>query len=219
MALQENIISPELLKEISHFESFLFRIGFKRVDGAIYGLLVLSSNALTSEEIEKTLSLSQSAISQSLKTLIHYGAVQTKYLTSKRANVHSANPNALQIVSSIFKKREQEKIQEFKEMAKRAIQIKKNQTTKLDSIVLKRLENIVSTCELAEVVISFVIKLSSTAVSQKLNPVINRLPHLFDLLSGSADNPITPLAGQLSNFLKNTKLARNKTNLDNTKGL
>ncbi|MBT7767441.1 MAG: hypothetical protein HN730_09805, partial [Bdellovibrionales bacterium] len=41
----ENIdrpLPPELMAEIRHFESFFNRLGFKRMDGAIYGLLVLS---------------------------------------------------------------------------------------------------------------------------------------------------------------------------------
>jgi len=76
-------MGDDLLTEISCFESFLNNIGFKRIDGAIYGLLVLSETPLTSDEIEKTLSLSQSAISLSLKTLTHFG--EMVFITGEEA--------------------------------------------------------------------------------------------------------------------------------------
>ena len=59
-------IEPEIQKELPHFEMFFNRIGFKRIDGSVFGLLVLSKKALTSEEIEEALGLSQSAVSLSL---------------------------------------------------------------------------------------------------------------------------------------------------------
>ena len=58
-------IESDFLEEIRHFENFLSRVGFKRIDGAVYGLLVLAKRPLSSEEIEKALDLSQSAVSLS----------------------------------------------------------------------------------------------------------------------------------------------------------
>ena len=59
----------ELLHELKYFEDFLKKIGFKRIEGSVYGYLALSENSLSSEDIQEGLGLSQSAVSNSLKTL------------------------------------------------------------------------------------------------------------------------------------------------------
>jgi DNA-binding transcriptional regulator GbsR (MarR family) len=66
--------------------------------------LVLSERPLTSPEIEKALNLSQSATSTSLKTLSHYGAIETIESRESRVQIHSARLDMLSIVSAIFSK-------------------------------------------------------------------------------------------------------------------
>jgi DNA-binding transcriptional regulator GbsR (MarR family) len=194
-------MNESLLKEIPHFESFLNNIGFKRIDGAIYGLLVLSEDPLTSEEIENHLSLSQSAISLSLKTLAHFGAVSTTYNRERRANTHSAKPDSLEIVSTVFKKREQEKIQEFRQMAHRAL--KKTNSSSIEgdkSRVHLRLESIISTCEIAESVINFIMALSNLNMPHKVHMVTKRLPKVLDLLTNSVE-PVESITQTIKSFL------------------
>jgi DNA-binding transcriptional regulator GbsR (MarR family) len=197
-------MNESLLKEIPHFESFLNNIGFKRIDGAIYGLLVLSEDPLTSEEIENNLSLSQSAISLSLKTLAHFGAISTSYNRERRANTHSAKPDSLEIVSTVFKKREQEKIQEFRQMSLRAL--KKTNSSSIEgdkSLVHQRLESIISTCEIAESVINFIMALSNLNMPHKVHMVTKRLPKVLDLLTNSVE-PVESITQTLKSFLPNS---------------
>jgi DNA-binding transcriptional regulator GbsR (MarR family) len=120
----EPIIEAEILKELTHFEVFFSRMGFKRIDGSVFGLLALAKKPLTSEEIEQTLNLSQSAVSLSLKTLSHFGAIETSVDRDQpglKSKLHSAKEDSLNIVASVFRKREEEVVADFKRMAIRVL--------------------------------------------------------------------------------------------------
>jgi DNA-binding transcriptional regulator GbsR (MarR family) len=200
-----DIIDPDLLSEVVVFENFLYRIGFKRIDGAIFGLLVLASRPLTSEEIESVLSLSQSAVSLSLKNLIHFGAVETRDSRAGRAKLHRPRENALAIVSSVFRKREQEAIHEFKEMALRSLKKVNTQGPRA-----RRLQSILATCELAEAVMSFVFTLAKIDRHEQIRPVIAQVPRALDLVVKTA----TPLADTAKGWLDNFSLLSKTTTKD-----
>lgn len=198
----EHIVETNFLKELPHFEVFFNRIGLKRIDGSIYGLLVLAKKPLTSEEIEETLGLSQSAVSLSLKTLAHYGAIETindREHPGSKAKVHQPKEDSLGIVSSVFRKREQEMVSDFKNMAKRILESSQDEHSSLRK---KRLESIISTCEIAESVMNFIIG----AVSNKANfehkahyeSLIKKLPRALEILSTAA-----PLADMTSTLKEN----------------
>lgn len=185
-------IEEDVLKELPHFEAFFNRIGFKRIDGSVYGLLVLAERPLTSEEIEETLGLSQSAISLSLKTLTQFGAITTRDSRESKAKVHMAKEDSLSVVASVFRKREEEYISDFKKMAKR-VHAKSQSANHLTRKI--RMQSIISTCEIAESVMNFVITLSENPNCEE---VIKRFPKTLDLLSQTT----VPLA-ELTNKLKN----------------
>ena len=178
---QVSSLNEELIEEIPAFEDFLYDIGFKRNEGAIFGLLVLSEGPLSSEEIEASLNLSQSAVSQGLKKLSLYGAIETRESrsseTSKRIKLHQAKEDSLSIVASLFRKREQETIEKFKKMAQR-VQLKK--AGQKDSVVLGRMKSIISTCELAESVIHFVLGVASQADNPLYQELTHQLPKLLE---------------------------------------
>lgn len=191
-------IESELLKELPQFEVFFNRMGFKRVDGAVYGLLVLAERPLTSEEIEETLGLSQSAVSLSLKTLAQFGAITTRDARDSRetkAKLHTAKEDSLAIVASVFKKREEEYISDFKKMAKRVYEksLATNHTTRK-----LRMQSIISTCDIAESVMNFVITLSE---NPHCDEVIKRFPRTLDLLSQTTV-PLVDLTQKLKNNFK-----------------
>lgn len=185
-----DFIDPQLINEIPIFENFLDRIGFKRIDGAIFGLLVLSNRPLTSEEIERTLNLSQSAVSLSLKNLIHFGAVESRVSRETRAKHHRAKENSLAIVASVFRKREHESISEFKEMAERVIAKTKDPQA---SPRHKRLTSLITTCELADAVIHFVFALAKVDRLEVYRPIVQQVPKALDLLLKTA-TPMGELA-------------------------
>lgn len=176
-------IDRNLLEEIPAFEDFFYDIGFKRNEGAIFGLLVLSEGPLSSEEIEASLQLSQSAVSQGLKKLALYGAIETREArsseTSKRIKLHQAKEDSLSIAATLFRKREQETIEKFKKMAQR-VQHRVEKKSSTDSVVLSRMKSIISTCELAESVIHFVMGVASQADNPLYQELTHQLPKLLE---------------------------------------
>lgn len=201
-------IEPEILEELPHFEIFFNRMGFKRIDGSVFGLLVLAEKPLTSEEIEEALKLSQSAVSLSLKTLAHFGAIETKdHRFNSKARVHSAREDSLSIVASVFRKREEEYIVDFKNMALRVLE-KSNDAQNLAR--KKRMLSIISTCEIAESVMNFVITIAqnkSRESHEHYEAIIKRLPKALDLLATTA----MPLA-DMTMSLKDNFTERFKNN-------
>jgi len=206
------IVEPDILKELPHFENFFNRIGFKRIDGSVFGLLVLSHKPLTSEEIEEALKLSQSAVSLSLKTLAHFGAIETRDLReNSKAKVHTAKEDSLNIVASVFRKREEEYIVDFKHMAQRVLDKSAGEENLARK---KRMQSIISTCEIAESVMNFVITIAQNKSREtnehyaaQYEAIVRRLPRALDMIATTA----MPLADMTIN-LKESLTERFKNN-------
>ncbi|MCK6594750.1 MAG: ArsR family transcriptional regulator [Bacteriovoracaceae bacterium] len=181
-------ITDDVLKELHHFENFFDRIGFKRIDGAVFGLLTLSCEPLSSEEIQLILNLSQSAVSQSLKNLNQFGAIETRDSRDRKLKVHLAKADSLQIVASVFRKREQEMVHEFKRMAQRILEIDqkenpvdiaKNPESNLRRI---RMKSIIKTCEMAEATMNFVIALTQLKNKDDYQKITEKFPKALEFL-------------------------------------
>jgi len=202
------MLSETEIKELRIFEDFLNSIGFKRLEGTVFGLLVLSDTPLTSEEIAKTLNLSQSATSTSLKTLAHYGAIETREGRENRAKLHTAKDDSLSIVASIFRKRDQEKIIGLKKAAERLLKTKSNP----DAPSYKRLKSIISTSEIAESVMNFIFGLAERDIPEQYPQIIKRLPKAFDLITKSVV-PVDILTNSVKNFISSRSWPKSKEDL------
>jgi len=193
-------LDPELLKGISIFERFSHQLGFKRIDGAIYGLLVLADRALSSEDIQSTLNLSQSAVSMGLKNLSQYGAIETFEDRVEKCKVHGAKEDSLTIAATVFRKREQQDILDFKDDVKRMLSnVYKNGDT-ADSSRVKRLKSIISTCDIADAVTNFVIGLNQMSVNKNYDRIKRILPQVLDTIAASGGT-LETLTGKLKNNL------------------
>lgn len=176
----EDLIESRLMEEIPHFEDFLNSIGFKRTDGAVLGLLTLAKRPLTSEEIATQLNLSQPAVSTSLKTLSHFGAIETRDLKEGRAKTHTLREDSLSIVASVFRKREQENIERFRLVAERCLE----HAGEGEPLRARKLRSIMATCQIAEAVMNFVIGLSGRHADVAYPHVVRALPKALDFISG-----------------------------------
>lgn len=206
MNMNHGIVEPDILKELPSFEIFFSRIGFKRIDGSVFGLLVLAKKPLTSEEIEQTLNLSQSAVSLSLKTLTHFGAIETtgdRDNPGAKAKLHTAKEDSLAIVASVFRKREEEVVADFKRMAQRVLE--KSQSPEHASRK-KRMQSFVTTCEIAESVMNFVITMAQNKAraeyEAQYEAMVKRLPRALDLLATTAA-PLSDITMNLTEKFKN----------------
>ena len=138
-----------LLAELPTFELFFKTFGFKRVHGRVWGLLVLSSEPLASKEISAVLGLSQAAASTTLNELTEWGAIRSTFDSSRRCHLHSPVGNALSIVATVFRRREQVVFQQFKQTAERSLTFVREKYGERDPRVLT-LRSIITTCDMAE---------------------------------------------------------------------
>lgn len=196
-----DFIEHDLLDEISTFEIFLHSVGFKRIDGRIFGLLCLSNRPLTSEEIEKTLELSQSATSVSLKKLEMYGAVNScESSTTSRAKTHFVSEDSLSIIATLFRKREQENIDKLHTVTKKLLN-----NDKIDGLRKDRLQSILYSCQMADAIISFIIDRKNKVTLTQHQKMASLLPKALDFLSSasSGTETISYLKDQMTqNFKK-----------------
>lgn len=100
-------LDAQLAGELPTFELFFKTFGFKRVHGRIWGLLVLAGQPLSSREISQSLSLSQGATSTALNELTEWGAIRSRFDTTRRCHLHAPVGNTLSIVATVFRRREQ----------------------------------------------------------------------------------------------------------------
>lgn len=178
--LSSEVIEDELLEMINHFGNFFSRVGFKRIDGAIFGLLTFSKRPLSSEEIESLLNLSQSAVSQSLKTLSIYSMVETiDHKDLKRLKLHYVKDDAIAIVSSVIRKRELEYLREFEKMNLKSLEIIKDDKRKT------RINSILLTTRFAKTLSEFIVELTD----KYENPysIIDKIPLVFSMIKSNKD--------------------------------
>jgi DNA-binding transcriptional regulator GbsR (MarR family) len=158
------VVEPQLLEELPTFELFFKTFGFKRVHGRIWGLLVLSSQPLSSKEISGLLSLSQAATSTTLNELAEWGAIQSTFDSPRRCHLHSPVGNALSIVATVFRRREQVVFQQFKQAAERSQAFITERHGERDPRVLT-LRSIITTCDIAEALMQLVLGAVQNAMS------------------------------------------------------
>jgi DNA-binding transcriptional regulator GbsR (MarR family) len=192
-------IEEELVQKLPHFESFFNRVGFKRIDGAIFGLLCFSKGPLTSDQIENKLGLSQSAVSQSLKTLAQYSMIESRdHKELKRLKLHYAKGDALKIVSSVIRKREIEYLKEFEVMTGEALNIVKDDERK------QRLTTILATSTFARSLCEVIINVSEEFKNPY--PIIEKLPQFASFVQTSipkVEVATTQIKSQIKNTIQN----------------
>jgi D-alanine-D-alanine ligase len=168
-------IEAELLEELPTFELFFKTFGFKRVHGRIWGLLVLASEPLAAKDIAHILSLSQAATSTALNELGEWGAVRSTFDSSRRCHVHSPVGNALSIVATVFRRREQVVFQQFKLTAERSLAFISKRHGERDPRVLT-LRSIIATCGIGEALMQLVFSAVQSAMSDS-ESVLSRAVH------------------------------------------
>ena len=157
-------VDPQLLAELPTFELFFKTFGFKRVHGRVWGLLVLAREPLASKEIAKELGLSQAATSTTLNELAEWGAIRSTFDSSRRCHVHSPVGNALSIVATVFRRREQVVFQQFKLTAERSLAFVRKRYGERDPRVLT-LRSIIATCSIGEALMQLVFTAVGNAMS------------------------------------------------------
>jgi len=180
--MTRKILSDELLIELRHFETFFKKIGFKSIEGSIYGLLVLANEPLSPEDIRAELSLSQSAVSNALKTLKFYNSIVTSEDRIRGCRTYAASEDCLSIVVNVFRKRETNFIRDYRQMAERALLVSRKEGLDDENVRVKRLTSIAKTCEFGESIIKFVYSLDELGFNKHFVHIAEKMPLLFDLI-------------------------------------
>jgi len=149
-------IDAELLAELPTFEQFFKTFGFKRVQGRVWGLLVLSARPLSSREICDELAISQGAVSTTLGELTEWGAIKSSFDGTRRCHVHAPVGNALSIAATILRRREQVAFQSFRHTAGRALDFVAKKHGERDPRVLT-LRSIISACDIADALMKLLV--------------------------------------------------------------
>lgn len=149
------LLDQPLAAELPTFELFFKTFGFKRVHGRVWGLLVLSGQPLSSREVSSQLSISQGATSTTLNELREWGAVTSEFDSSRRCHLHSAVGNAISIVATVFRRREQVVFDQFKHTSQRALSYIQTRYGEKDPRVFT-LRSIITTCEIGEALMQLV---------------------------------------------------------------
>ncbi|NOT29811.1 MAG: hypothetical protein HOP15_05105 [Planctomycetes bacterium] len=202
-ALDAPVVDPELLAELPTFELFFKTFGFKRVHGRVWGLLVLASEPLSSKDICQSLSLSQAATSGVVAELGEWGAIRSTFDSARRCHVHSPVGNALSIVATVFRRREQVVFQQFKRTAERALHFVRRKYGERDPRVLT-LRSIIATCAIGEAMMQLVFGAVHNAMSDS-ESVLSRAVHAA--LKVGVGKPARWLFGGASEFLSATEAA------------
>jgi DNA-binding transcriptional regulator GbsR (MarR family) len=169
------LVDEPLLSELPTFELFFKTFGFKRVHGRIWGLLVLASQPLSSKEVGGLLELSVGSTSSTLNELAEWGAIRSTFDSSRRCHLHSPVGNALSIVATVFRRREQVVFQQFRQAAERSLSFVKARHGERDPRVLT-LQSILTTCNIAEAMMQLVFSAVQNAMSDS-ESVLSRAMH------------------------------------------
>lgn len=152
---EESPLDDALLAELPTFELFFKTFGFKRIHGRVWGLLVLSQGPLSSREIMDQLGISQGSTSTALSELTEWGAIRSEFDSGRRCHLHSPVGNALSIVATVFRRREQVAFQQFKLATTRSLEFITERYGAKDPRVLT-LRSIISTCEIGDALMELV---------------------------------------------------------------
>jgi DNA-binding transcriptional regulator GbsR (MarR family) len=145
-----------LAEQLPTFELFFKTFGFKRVQGRIWGLLVLAGQPLSSREISESLNLSQGATSTAVNELLEWGAITSEFDSPRRCHLHAPVRDTLSIVATVIRRREQVVFGQFKQASAKTLAYVNDRYGERDARAMT-LRSIISTCEIAEAVMGLVV--------------------------------------------------------------
>ncbi|QDU84337.1 hypothetical protein Pla163_14440 [Planctomycetes bacterium Pla163] len=183
---------PELLAELPTFEQFFKTFGFKRMQGRVWGLLVLSSRPLSCREICDTLEISQGAASTTLSELTEWGAIQSTFDSARRCHLHAPVGNALQIAATILRRREQVAFQSFRQTIGRALEIITRKHGDRDPRVLT-LRSIISACDIADAMMKLLVGAVANALGDGQSILSRAISAAFKVGLGEPGKLLTQL--------------------------
>ena len=110
-----------------------------------------------------------------MRPLAEWGAIRSTFDSSRRCHLHSPVGNALSIVATVFRRREQVVFQQFRQTAERSLTFIKEHHGERDPRVLT-LQSILTTCNIAEAMMQLVLSAVQNAMTDS-ESVLSRAVH------------------------------------------
>jgi DNA-binding transcriptional regulator GbsR (MarR family) len=115
----------------------------------------------------------------------------------KRVKLYSAKDDTLSVVATVFRKREQHSIEEFKKML---VRVSEQSEMEDQSKLTKRIESMLYTCQLAEAVMNMVIAVAQVDQTKRSGHLAKKLPQVIELLSSGVE-PLSHITQTVKNNL------------------
>ena len=156
-------LDAELAAALPSFEQFFKTFGFKAIHGRVWGLLVLSERPLAARDVAERLRISHAAASTTINELEEWGAVRAEFDAARRCELHRPVGNALSIVATVLRRREQVAFQQFRQVSERIIVYVRARYGERDPR-LYTLRSIAAACELAETMLQLIFSAVASAL-------------------------------------------------------
>lgn len=114
--------------------------GFKRTMGRIWGVLYLSPEPLSAEELRQALSLSSGAVSMTVAELTRWGVVRKVWIQGERKDYFTAEVQLWKMISRVWSEREKAEVASAVESLEEALRKLDDEPIRGDAKQAKRIE-------------------------------------------------------------------------------
>ncbi len=104
----------QLLDLSTQIGQFIEYWGFKEIHGKVWTLIFLSPTPVNATYIYKTLGVSKSLISISIKELLDYDVIQQEFESTVHRQLYKINPNVKEVIFKILNRRESKMLLQIK---------------------------------------------------------------------------------------------------------
>lgn len=158
-------LTPTVEKFVLHWGEMGSRWGINRSVAQIHGLLIVSSNPLTAEEIAETLGIARSNVSTSLKELQSWGVVRIVHKMGDRRDHFESLNDMWEMSLLILRERRRRELDPTTALLRDCV-ADKAATRDVEGIVRSRLEGLAEFTELTARWCDLAEKLSPTAAKR-----------------------------------------------------
>lgn len=90
------IVDPQMMGFVNKMGKYYESFGISRIGGQIIGLMLITENAISPEDIQRVLSVSRSSISTNLKMLILNAGIEEVHIPGDRKSYYTFSDRAIE---------------------------------------------------------------------------------------------------------------------------
>ncbi|OGW32445.1 MAG: hypothetical protein A2X59_10970 [Nitrospirae bacterium GWC2_42_7] len=143
MSASDKEIREGLMEAMGRITSFW---GFSKIMGQLYGLLYLSSNPLTLDEMADSLSISKGNVSINVRALERWNMVKTVWVKGDRKDYYEAETDFWKIVKGVLREREKKEfdlaLNSVSNLLKKSAEAQKANKTAETAFAIERLKKL-----------------------------------------------------------------------------